>query len=222
MANDNLRDYGRMGIMLTGVSRCPHCGIANPQLPRLWQSEQQLDNSTGLPASRWAIYRCTTCGDAVSAKGAPGANVGNPLIIKVFPTQKEAHDDIPDIARQFLQQAYETLHAPDAAAVMAGSAVDAMLKAKGYEDGSLYLRIDKAVEDHVLTESMGLWAHEVRLGSNRPRHADKDNPHVSPEEAVQSVDFAESLVSVRKEVDSLESFVILLWPPIRFSGGGRC
>ena len=76
---------------------------------------------------------------------------------------------------------------------MAGSAVDAMLKAKGYEDGSLYLRIDKAVEDHVLTESMGLWAHEVRLGSNRPRHADKDNPHVSPEEAVQSVDFAESL-----------------------------
>ena len=30
------------------------------------------------------------------------------------------------------------------------------------------------------------------------------------------------LVSVRKEFDSLESFVILLWPPIRFSGDGRC
>ncbi len=27
-------------------------------------------------------------------------------------------------------------------------------------------------------------------------------------------------MSVRKEVDSLESFLILLWPPIRFSGGG--
>ncbi|MDP6819718.1 MAG: ATP-binding protein, partial [Alphaproteobacteria bacterium] len=27
-----------------------------------------------------------------------------------------------------------------------------------------------------------------------------------------------TLVSVRKEVDSLESFVILYWPPIRFSG----
>ena len=31
-----------------------------------------------------------------------------------------------------------------------------------------------------------------------------------------------SLVSVRKEVDSLESFVILWSPPIHFSGGGRC
>jgi len=30
------------------------------------------------------------------------------------------------------------------------------------------------------------------------------------------------LVSVRKEVDSLESFVILWWPPIRGAGGGRC
>ena len=37
------------------------------------------------------------------------------------------------------------------------------------------------------------WAHEVRLGSNRPRHADKDRPHVSDEEAQQSVEFAEAL-----------------------------
>src|ERR1700736_2603886 len=44
------------------------------------------------------------------------------------------------------KQAYETLHAPDAAAVMAGSAVDGMLKALGYTEGSLYSRIDKAVE----------------------------------------------------------------------------
>ncbi len=29
-------------------------------------------------------------------------------------------------------------------------------------------------------------------------------------------------MSVRKEVDSLESFVILWWSPNRFSGDGRC
>jgi hypothetical protein len=59
-----------------------------------------------------------------------------------------------------LQQAYETLHSPDAAAVMAGSAVDAMLKPRGYYvDGSLYARVDKAVADHVLTKEMGDWAH---------------------------------------------------------------
>lgn len=87
----------------------------------------------------------------------------------------------------------DTIHAPDAAAVMAGSAVDAMLKAKGYTEGSLYARIGEALKQGVLTQGMADWAHEVRLGSNRPRHADSDEPHVLPEEARQSVDFAEAL-----------------------------
>jgi hypothetical protein len=40
---------------------------------------------------------------------------------------------------------------------------------------------------------MGEWAHEVRLNSNRPRHADTENPHVSLRQAQQSVEFAEAL-----------------------------
>ena len=101
--------------------------------------------------------------------------------------------EIPDPARRFLQQAMETLHAPDAAAVMAGSAVDAMLKHFNLIDGSVYKRIDEAVSQHILTASMGEWAHEVRLGSNRPRHSDAENPHVSQQQAQQSVEFAEAL-----------------------------
>lgn len=111
----------------------------------------------------------------------------------VFPDAKTAHEDIPEPARTFLQQAFETLHAPDAAAVMAGSAVDAMLKKHGLEAGSLYARIDEALTKNLLTQGMADWAHRVRLGSNRPRHADKDTPHVSPDEAKQSVEFAEAL-----------------------------
>jgi Domain of unknown function (DUF4145) len=58
--------------------------------------------------------------------------------------------------------------------MVAGSAVDAMLKHHGYKDGSLYARIDEALKDNLLTKGMADWAHEVRLGSNRPRHADED------------------------------------------------
>lgn len=126
-------------------------------------------------------------------KGTDDDTASNTVIAQVFPRGKDAHEDIPETARQFLQQAYETLHAPDAAAVMAGSAVDAMLKELGLKDGSLYSRIDKAVEGHILTKGMGEWAHEVRLGSNRPRHADEERPHVLSEEAAQSVEFAEAL-----------------------------
>lgn len=113
----------------------------------------------------------------------------------IYPSVKMAHEDIPDVARNFLQQAFNVLHAPDAAAVMAGSAVDAMLKSKDYVEGSLYARIDQALKDGVLTQGMAEWAHSVRLGSNRPRHADADRPHVTYDEAQRSVEFAEALGS---------------------------
>jgi hypothetical protein len=131
----------------------------------------------------------------VSRKGAPvdRNDAVNPEIIDVSPKAKQAHEDLPERARGFLQQAYDTLHAPDAAGVMAASAVDAMLKELGYNDGSLYARIDQAVADHRLTADMGEWAHNVRLGANRPRHADEENPNLTAEEASQSVEFAEAL-----------------------------
>ena len=182
----------RLTQTLEGIARCPHCGIANPQLVMRWHSQQHTPHAIG-PGNMWAAYSCTRCGGVVTAKGANNDGTSNAEIIAVFPAAKEAHADIPEPARKFLQQAYETLHAPDAAAVMAGSAVDGMLKALGYKDGNLYGRIDQAVKDQKLTAGMGDWAHEVRLGSNRPRHSDESEPHVSPEQAAQSVEFAEAL-----------------------------
>ncbi len=77
--------------------------------------------------------------------------------------------------------------------MLAGSAIDAMLKEKGYLSGSLYERINSAVADHILTPSMSDWAHAVRLESNRPRHADLEEPHASRELAEQTIKFAEAL-----------------------------
>jgi hypothetical protein len=183
----------RLNETLSGVDNCPYCGVANPTLQRTWHTSQMNARATPGPQNMWAAYRCTSCGSMVFGKGADGDGASNAKVAEVIPSPKEAHVDIPEPARTFLQQAYQTLHAPDAAAMVAGSAVDAMLKELGYKEGSVYTRITKAVEDHKLTEGMGRWAHEVRLGSNRPRHADEQNPHVSAAEAAQSVEFAESL-----------------------------
>lgn len=176
------------------VNRCPHCQIANPTMPIEWQPKR-TDRTDGAEPEIWAGYRCTTCGSIIVARGHNVViNHEHKIAIDEFyPPSKAAAIDIPPIARRFLQQAYDTLHAPDAAAVMAGSSVDAMLKELGYVDGSVYARIEKAVQNNVLTKGMGQWAHEVRLGSNRPRHADADRPHVSSTEARQSVEFAEAL-----------------------------
>jgi hypothetical protein len=141
----------------------------------------------------WALYSTTCCGGLLLAVGPEGSTEPNAPIEVLYPGARSAAVEIPEPARRYLQQAMETLHAPDAAAVMAESAVDAMLKHFGLADGSVYMRIDQAVSQHILTAAMGEWAHEVRLGSNRPRHADGENPHVSPHEARQSVEFAEAL-----------------------------
>ena len=180
-----------MGMQLIGLGRCPHCSIASPNLIRAWGSQGPTYRSDGGAPTWWAGYVCQSCGGLVAAKGK---HAGQEFVsLEIFPPAKAAHDDLPPTARRFLQQAYETLQSPDAAAVMAGSAVDAMLKHYKYETGSLYDRIDKALTDNLLTKGMAEWAHEVRLGSNRPRHADIDKPNVSADEAAQSVEFAEAL-----------------------------
>ena len=80
--------------------------------------------------------------------------------------------------------------------MLAASAVDAMLKDRGYQEGSLYSRIKSALGDHLITPDMALWAHQVRLEANSPRHADDDEPHATPDGAAQAVEFASALAHI--------------------------
>jgi hypothetical protein len=77
--------------------------------------------------------------------------------------------------------------------MLAASGVDAMLKAKNYKDGSLYSRIDKAVENQLITSEMAQWAHDVRLDANDQRHSDEAAPLPTSDEARRAIDFALAL-----------------------------
>lgn len=190
----NPNGYARMTDALIDLGRCPHCSIAAPQVECVWSSEGPTVRLDGGTPKYWGTFICRSCGGAILANARFHGSSGSKTVIdKIIPAAKAAHEALPDMARTFLQQAYETLHAPDAATVMAASAVDAMLKAKGYEEGNLYTRIDRAVADNVLTQGMATWAHSVRLEANSVRHADLTRPHASPGEARQTVEFAEAL-----------------------------
>ena len=77
--------------------------------------------------------------------------------------------------------------------MLAASAVDSMLKTKNYRDGSLYARIEQAAKDHLITQDMAKWAHEVRLDANDQRHADELSSLPTQDDARRCVDFAISL-----------------------------
>jgi hypothetical protein len=77
--------------------------------------------------------------------------------------------------------------------MLTASAIDAMLKDKGFKEGSLRQRIDLAASAHLITQEMAAWAHEVRLDANDQRHADDDAPLPDSADADKAIEFAGAL-----------------------------
>jgi hypothetical protein len=169
------------------LGRCPHCSVANPFLKEIHHFE--TNNHQGSNLRRWRIYACSTCGGVVAAWAS---NFGQP-IAEYFPSATEIDSVVPERPRAFLQQAQESLHAPAGAVMLCASAVDAMLKIKSYAEGSLYARIEKAANDHLITTEMAKWAHEVRLDANGQRHADEAAALPTHQDATRALDFANAL-----------------------------
>ena len=169
------------------LQRCPHCQVDHPNLA----SHHHLESAAadGGNKRHWRVYRCGRCGGIVIAAGPA---MGGP-VIEVYPTPRLIDRELPERAHAYLTQALASLNAPAGAIMLAASSVDAMLKAKGYKDGSLYTRIDQAAANHVITAEMAAWAHDVRLDANDQRHADEAQPLPTIEDAQRAIDFAEAL-----------------------------
>ena len=172
------------------AGRCPHCSVANPNLFN--QHNLETKDHAGQRKRAWRIYSCGSCGGLVTAWSENFEGE----VRAYYPAPKTVNEGLPERPRAFLQQALESLHAPAGAVILAGSAVDAMLKLKGYTDGSLNSRIEKAAADHLITSDMAKWAHDVRLDANDQRHADEAASLPTPQDAVRAIDFASALAEI--------------------------
>ena len=165
------------------IDRCPHCQVARPDTRLLGQ--HQTTNHSGAMQRKWAVYCCSSCGGLTTAWslafGAP--------VVDYFPKNTTVDEAVPERPRTYLQQAIESLHAPAGAVMLAASAIDAMLKLKSYEEGTLYERIEAAAKDHLITVEMARWAHAVRLDANGQRHADQAATLPTQDEAKITIDF---------------------------------
>lgn len=172
------------------VDFCPHCGKANPTL-KTSSNFLNTKNHLGECPRCWGIYVCSSCGGVVTAfSWVVDGEAGLLPIVKIYPEIPTISDLIPTKPREFLQQAQNSLHAPAGAIMLSSSAIDAMLKEKNYKDGSLYDRIDRAAKEHLITEGMAQWAHQVRLEANDQRHADQEAPLPNEKDANLAFDFA--------------------------------
>jgi len=171
------------------LPRCPHCGIAEPHLSGI---HRHANIGRHMGRRYWIIYECSVCKGLVAAWALDDGGT----VIQFFPTVPIIDDMVPERPREYLSQAQESLAQPAASIVVSASAVDSILKQRGLTEGSLYDRIDKAAEDHLITDDMAKWAHDVRLDANDQRHADEDNPLPTTDDARRCLDFALALAEV--------------------------
>ncbi len=169
------------------LDRCPHCNVDSPNLAvKHWVDTA---NYKGINARHWGIYGCRRCGGIVTASAIGEGRE----IIQIFPDSTKVDENIPTKAKSYLQQAINSLHSPAGAIMLSASSVDAMLKDKGYKKGNLHNRINKAAEDHLITEEMAKWAHQVRLDANDQRHADEEAELPNEDDAKMTIDFTLAL-----------------------------
>ena len=173
------------------LERCPHCASAQPQLARI----NERENNRRGGHRRWGVYECLTCGGLVVA----AARAGDPaqVIIECYPlAPDDPSDAIPARPREYLRQARDLLGQPTGSVMLSASAVDAMLKEKGLKEGRLYERIHDAVEQHLISENVAQWAHQVGLDPNDPRYADERASMPGLEDARWCLEFALTLADL--------------------------
>jgi len=171
------------------LDRCPHCKIDHPNLTSQGGNFETVNFNNSV-RRRWKNYRCVRCGGVVTA----GCNVtGGSTITEMYPESTTLDEAIPGRAKDYLSQSIDSIHAPAGSIMLAASSVDAMLKSKDYREGSLYNRIDQAAEDHLITEEMAQWAHQVRLEANEQRHADDNFELPTEQDAQLAIDFTLAL-----------------------------
>lgn len=172
------------------LSRCPHCRVDQPNMGLVTSPPIQTVNHSGRAVAWWGLYKCGRCGGCVLAKAD---DKGGYVSATYPPVENAVPATVPPTARTYLTQAINSRHSPAGAVMLAASAVDAMLKAIGLKEGSLYKRIDAAAATHVITEEMAAWAHDVRLDANDERHADDEIALKTETDAERCIEFASAL-----------------------------
>ena len=174
------------------LERCNHCNVAAPTMTL--QAQKVTRTFDGSNERMWCTYSCNSCGGLALAVSGHSANPGIVFAVtEIWPKQTDVSEAVPRRARELLKQAIASIHAPSGAVLLTASAIDAMLKDRGYKEGSLSKRINLAADAHLITKEMATWAHEIRLDANDERHADESAVMPSTEDAEKSIEFANAL-----------------------------
>src|ERR1041385_3587086 len=109
------------------LKRCPHCNVDRPYLGVIGH-RLETRNHLSQNVRYWKTFLCNNCGGLVLA-ASRGDNVP---VSELYPSGlDQLPESVPQRAREYFEQAQNSLHAPAGSVILAACSVDSMLKEKG-------------------------------------------------------------------------------------------
>ncbi|PJG48716.1 hypothetical protein CAF53_11075 [Sphingobium sp. LB126] len=185
------------------VDTCPYCFTKNVA----FVARQSFVTKAH---EKRAFFLCGCCGEGVIWEYvSPPGTAASPtdangdlsrahiLVGRRWPEMAtgEAPESTPDNVAHFFKQATDSLHngSFDAAGMMFRKSLESATKAIDPQAShlTLFKRLQKLVENHLITPALGEWANEIRLGGNEAAH---DDEIFSREDAQALRDFTENFL----------------------------
>ena len=178
-------------IEIAALPECPHCGTK--KVAFYYQSSFNNQN----PMYITSFWRCGNCGRGVCIESL-GINFHsqNPIVNLMNMYPNSATFDAPEHTPENIAGDYKTAkknllgNEYKAASIMARTALEAAVKEFDARGVNLKQKIDNLAEQHVITQSLAEWAHEIRDIGNDAAH---ESSPISQADAEQAVYFAEML-----------------------------
>lgn len=151
---------------------CPWCGLRDAQMPAL------LMNGTAAKPGEsryWSVVACPRCaGATLMETNPPNHEPGE--VIKTVPEDARMRDQVshlPEDVKRFYGNARRVLDTdvPDAAAVQLRKTLEAASAHFGISEGPLVARIERLIEEGLITKQFGEVLDHVRKVGNVGAHA---------------------------------------------------
>jgi hypothetical protein len=151
---------------------CPWCGLRDAQFHLL--VTEASAKRRGAEARFWSLANCPRCGGVVTFE-TRGPNDASGTLLCTFPeTDSEVRvEHLPEDVEGYYRDAIRVLEAgvPDAAAVQLRRTLEAAAAHFGITSGALVKRIEKLIDEGLITRGFGDVLTHIRLVGNVGAHA---------------------------------------------------
>jgi len=174
--------------------QCPFCNEKGN-----WTTAHHIEKKKGSSKKvlNYDTLLCGNCGNYSMVFWSAGDMLYSYRMLPWPLGEFKAPDHWPADVTRFWLQARTSLKNKnyDAAIVMAGSCLQAILRKEGAVGGSLYNEIENLTESGVLPPIMKEWAHELRLVRNMAAHPTPGDQETDPEDVKDLIEFVDRLAT---------------------------